>query len=140
MKTINTQRFKKSAPEDISFQGSPILDNPPKPVKNLKSVRTDEHPNERTDTPIELSDEKEASLIDNIGVYSLEIPQERRKIRHSFDIFEDQKTSLEKIQLAIKEANNIKKPALGDLVQEAIDRYIKLKSKELGNIKIITKK
>ena len=48
---------------------------------------------------------------------------ERTKIRHTFDIFQDQLQSLAEIQAArFKEAG--RKPKMGDLVQEALDAYI----------------
>jgi hypothetical protein len=48
---------------------------------------------------------------------------ERKKVRHSFDVFEDQLTTLEEIQHKAKKANG-KKPSLGDLIQEALDKWI----------------
>jgi sugar-specific transcriptional regulator TrmB len=53
---------------------------------------------------------------------------ERTKVRHSFDVFEDQLTTLEEIQHKAKKANG-KKPSLGDLIQEALDKWIAEKLK-----------
>ena len=47
----------------------------------------------------------------------------RRKIRHGFDIFEDQVLSLKEIQLA-RQKESGKKYLLGDLVKEALDMFI----------------
>jgi len=48
---------------------------------------------------------------------------ERRVIRHSFDIYHDQLMQLGEIQMRLyREAG--KKPKLGQLVQDALDRYI----------------
>ncbi len=48
---------------------------------------------------------------------------ERRVIRHSFDIYHDQLMQLGEIQMYLyREAG--KKPKLGQLVQDALDRYI----------------
>ncbi len=49
--------------------------------------------------------------------------KERRVIRHSFDIYHDQLMQLGEIQMRLyREAG--KKPKLGQLVQDALDRYI----------------
>lgn len=47
----------------------------------------------------------------------------RRKVRHSFDIFEDQVLPLKEIQLA-RQRESGNKCLLGDLVQEALDMFI----------------
>ena len=49
--------------------------------------------------------------------------QQRTKIRHTFDIFTDQLQGLHQVQLEILQAE-IKKPKLGDMVQEALDDYL----------------
>ena len=49
---------------------------------------------------------------------------ERTKIRHSFDIFRDQLLSLTEIQAAIFRQTG-HKPKIGELVQQAIDDFIK---------------
>jgi hypothetical protein len=71
--------------------------------KNVRSnVRTDERSNERT------SGRK----------------KERIKIRHSFDIYQDQLIDLQTIQLrAVRRGKS--KPTLGEMVQQAIDGYLK---------------
>jgi len=51
------------------------------------------------------------------------VHEERRVIRHSFDIYHDQLMQLGEIQMRLyREAG--KKPKLGQLVQDALDRYI----------------
>jgi hypothetical protein len=64
------------------------------------------------------------------------VPAERRKVRHSFDIFEDQMSALENLQLAIANQEGTK-PPLGDMVQEAIDLYTKQKTKKFNNVELI---
>ncbi len=49
---------------------------------------------------------------------------ERRVIRHSFDIYHDQLMQLGEIQMRLYRETG-KKPKLGRLVQEALDRYIR---------------
>ena len=48
---------------------------------------------------------------------------ERQKIRHAFDIFEDQLRELHTRQLEAVRAGK-KKPGLGEMVQQALDEYI----------------
>ena len=48
---------------------------------------------------------------------------ERPKVRHTFDIFADQVTSLKRIQLERAEMSD-KRYRMGDLVQEALDSFI----------------
>lgn len=48
---------------------------------------------------------------------------ERRKIRHTFDIFSDQLTSLREVSLN-REKIFGKRVLLGDLIQEALDMFI----------------
>jgi hypothetical protein len=65
------------------------------------------------------------------------VPLSRRKTRQSFDIFEDQYDALKKIQLA--EADQTGHPhgrKLGEMVQEALDAFIKERAKKLGTIAI----
>ena len=142
MKKVNTQRFQEKKPENISFQASPILEKPLStakntslPVRETKNERT----NERTVSEInpDITKTKKESDIVSGNFYTVEIPTERVKIRRSFDIFEDQKTALDKIQMALKDSGQKKKPVLGEMVQEAIDLYIKEKSRKLNNLKII---
>lgn len=137
MKKVNTQRFQK--PEKISFNPPPMPENPPvkveKPAVNTDKppiVRTNEHSNERTNVRPPQTPTKE----NNSNSYLIEIPATRIKTRHSYDIFIDQKNALNKIQLAMADTGK-GKPSLGDMIQEAIDSYIKEKAKKAGNIKII---
>ena len=150
MKKVNTQRFQEKKPENISFQASPILEKPLStakntslPIEETKNERTNEtmseRTNERTVNKInpDITKTKKESDIASGNFYTVEIPTERIKIRHSFDIFEDQKTALDKIQMALKDSGQKKKPVLGEMVQEAIDIYVKEKSRKLNNLKII---
>lgn len=60
------------------------------------------------------------------------------KFRNSFDIFEDQKVALDKLQIALGDLQ--RKVSLGELVQQALDEFIAKKAKELTNFKIINLK
>ena len=148
MKKVNIKRFQQKNPEDISFQGSSIPKKAPKTAvssppsaEDTKNGRTDEtisgRTNERTvknNSPLEKKTDDERF---SGNFYTVEVPLERSKIRHSFDIFEDQKTSLSKIQMAIMDSGQKKKPVLGDMIQEAVDLYIQQQAKKLNNLKII---
>lgn len=48
---------------------------------------------------------------------------ERTRVRHSFDIWQDQLMALAEIQTQIFNRTG-RKPKLGDLVQEALDAYV----------------
>ena len=143
MKKLKTSRFTTKLPEEISFQGTAISENPKtkkrsKPVRKRqksKSVRTNVRKVERTNerSVVRSTDRSDGKAI---FLYKIEVPAQRRKVRHSFDIFEDQMSALENLQLAIAEHER-KKPALGDMVQEAIDLYTKQKTKKLKNIELI---
>jgi hypothetical protein len=65
------------------------------------------------------------------------IPATRRKTRQSFDIFEDQYDALKKLQLAeADQAEDKHGRKMGDMVQEALDSFIKEKAKKLETISI----
>ncbi len=54
----------------------------------------------------------------------------RRKIRHTFDIYDDQLQAMHTVQLEAVQAGK-RKPTLGDMVQNALDDYFaKRNSKE----------
>lgn len=131
MKNVNPQRFGKIKPEEIAFNGSPLPDAPPAtepPTKNERTnERSEKRPEKRQVKPV---------IEQPAGSYVIEVPVERAKTRHSFDIFEDQKAALSKIQLAAVDAGHKKKQALGDMLQEAIDDYIIKKVGEMPNIKL----
>lgn len=55
--------------------------------------------------------------------HSFERSDERTKIRHSFDIYQDQLLALSDIQADMFRQTG-KKPKVGDLVQQALDVYI----------------
>jgi len=54
---------------------------------------------------------------------SNERTEERIKIRHTFDIYEDQLVALHTLQLISLQTKNFK-PKLGELVQDALDKYL----------------
>lgn len=54
---------------------------------------------------------------------SNERTNERTRVRHSFDVYQDQLRALTGIQARLHERTG-RKPKIGDLVQEALDAYI----------------
>ena len=76
---------------------------PPEPTTLPQRGRTNDRPNERTK----------------------QLPGEpqRRKTRHSFDVFADQLLSLRELALE-RERTSGRKVLLGELVQEALDLFI----------------
>ena len=138
MKDVKPDRFQKLKPEEIAFKGAPISEKPLISSENQGKERTDVRTNERTKQPTNVRPKPARRPGPQVGdVYTIEIPIERKKTRHSFDIFEDQKTALSKIQVAAVEAGNKKKPVLGEMIQEAIDDYIAHKGRQSPNIKVV---
>lgn len=130
MKEINENRFQKKAPEPIAFQGVQLPDIPPPPPTHEPDI---------VERPFVRPDESEPSArLESVPSYVVRVPAERRKIRHPFDIFEDQLDALQKIQLAEREETRRKRrKALGEMAQEALDRYIAEKVKKLASIKLM---
>jgi hypothetical protein len=126
MKHVDETRFQKKKPESIAFQGKVLPEPAPLPEAPVPedAVRTNGRTDERTQT-----------ASDDLPVYVVRIPAERRKTRHPFDIFEDQLESLRKIQLAERESSRPRKgKTLGEMAQEALDRFIAEKAKKLPNV------
>ena len=63
---------------------------------------------------------------------TIERGKERTKVRHTFDVFRDQLLDLGDIQQALARQQG-RKPRLGDLVQEALDHYIRVRRKGRTN-------
>jgi hypothetical protein len=130
MKEINETRFQKKTPEPIVFQGATIPDSPPPP--SPREPERSERPDGRTDG------REPSPRPESVPSYVVRVPVERRKTRHPFDIYEDQLDALQKIQLAEREETRQKKGKyLGEMVQEALDRYIAEKIKRLPSMKLI---
>jgi hypothetical protein len=128
MKEINENRFQKKTPEPIAFQGAQLPKTPPVASSEpVPAVR----PNGRTDEDTHPQTAESPS-------YVVRIPAERRKTRHPFDIYEDQLDALRKIQLAEREAAGHKtSKTLGEMAQEALDRFIADKAKKLPSMKLL---
>ena len=135
MKNVEPKRFQTKKPEEIAFSGSPLLENPGKKEGSVRpSVRTSERPDEHKPTE---EIKKPEVKSEGPNIYTIEVPQQRRKIRHPFDIYEDQLEALKKIQVAEHEEAGRKERPLGDMAREALDDFIKGKVKKQGNIEIL---
>ena len=129
MKNVEPKRFQTKKPEEIAFSGSPLLENPGKKEGSVRpSVRTSERPDEH---------KKPEAKSEGPNTYTIEVPHQRRKIRHPFDIYEDQLEALKKIQVAEHEEAGSKERPLGDMAREALDDFIKGKVKKSANIEIL---
>lgn len=69
--------------------------------------------------------------IDRTMVRPFHRPNQRMKVRHSFDVYEDQLLQLTQLQMHLYRARG-KKPALGDLVQEALDAFLLMNHRSVG--------
>ena len=98
------------------------------PTKQPSNVLT----NKRTMQQRKLRSKQPSS--ENSG-YTINVPSARETIRASFDIFADQKVALNKLQVAAVDAGE-KKPKLGDMLQQAIDVYVRKRARELGNVTV----
>jgi len=81
------------------------------------NVRTNDRSNERTDAA------GPQIATTSAPVRSVSRPNERTRVRHSFDVFEDQLQALTDIQADVFHQTN-RKPKVGELVQKALDEYI----------------
>lgn len=119
MKEIKEERFTKK--EDIGFHPAPLTQTPPPAAPDTRTnVRSFVHISE----PV-------------VG-YSVIVPQERRKTRQSFDIFEDQYEALKKIQIAeLEKTGERSGQTLGGMMQEALDAFIRERARKLGNVSIV---
>jgi hypothetical protein len=126
MKHVDETRFQKKKPESIAFQGKTLPESAPLPEAPMAPDTS--RPNGRTD-------ERTATVADDLPAYVVRIPAERRKTRHPFDIFEDQLEGLRKIQLAERESSGPRKgKTLGEMAQEALDCFIAEKAERLPNV------
>ena len=125
MKPIDEARFQKKKPDEIAFSPAPV---PTQPLPDIE--RTSERSNGRTDVQ-QHKKQARASY-----AFSIEVPHSRRKTRQSFDIFEDQYDALKKLQIAEHEHSGKKAQKLGEMVEDALDIYIREKTKKLSNITV----
>lgn len=138
MKKVETERFQAKRPEEISFTGTPLTDSPPKKeMSGQASVRPHVRPYVRTDEPKQDRPLKSPAEKESVNMYTIPIPEQRRKIRHPFDFYEDQLEALKIIQIARREGSGLKQPpSLGEMAREAMDDFIKITAKQSQNISV----
>jgi hypothetical protein len=111
----------KRTPIDYKPQFSDAIFRPKEVVESEAAVLEEESVSSTTAQP---QAQKQVSTKERIIEPTNIRTNERRKVRHSFDIYEDQLLTLTEIQTSIFRATG-KKPKLGELVQQAIDEYIR---------------
>lgn len=127
MKDVKESRFGKKKPEKIRFSSdTPGSTDPPGDDKR-PDVRSSGHKAApQSEAPIESTR------------HIIRIPQQRRMIRHAFNIFDDHLMALKTIQRAETDLDpNHKEPKLGELVQDALDAFITQKSTSLRNVELV---
>ena len=119
MKPLKPQRFGRE--EEINFQAEPITHQ--KPASAPKS-------------PVDGQNRPQKSVSEPI-VLRIVIPHKRARIRHAFDIFEDQLNALKTLQDSHRDLHgNAGTPSLSEMTREAFDEFIKTRVKTLKNINI----
>jgi hypothetical protein len=120
MKQVNPRRFGRKE-EEIDFDAEPITN---------KRQTGESVPKIVSEASKRLQN---ASL--RPTVHHITIPQKRVRIRHAFDIFEDQLDALKKIQAAHRDNHGTTgTPSLSDMTREAFDAFIRDRVKGLKNI------
>ena len=121
MKKVDPSRFKK--PEEIAFEAEPIVNRQNVPA--IKPTVVPPQAGERTPVRTQPT------------IHRISIPQKRVRIRHAFEIYEDQLDALKKIQTAHRDIHgNAGTPSLSDMVREAFDADIKERVKGMKNVAI----
>ncbi|MCB0171316.1 MAG: hypothetical protein KDJ97_12260 [Anaerolineae bacterium] len=122
-------------------QPKPSLVSPPSspksiPVKKNKvKKRTNVRKNERSTgqtnkrTTVRVNERTDDQPNSRTNVQPVKRTNERKKIRHAFDIFEDQLFSLKELQLNRQKSSG-QKFSLGTLAQEALDLFLESERKK----------
>jgi hypothetical protein len=123
MKQVNPRRFGHKE-EEIDFHAEPITNKRQTRESVFKTAgEPPKRPQDASERPM---------------VHHIAIPQKRVRIRHAFDIFEDQLEALKKIQSAHRDNHDTTgTPSLSDMTREAFDAFIRDRVKGLKNIDIL---
>jgi hypothetical protein len=122
MKQVNPRRFGHKE-EEIDFDAEPITNKKQSQGASKIASEAPKRPQDASLRPM---------------VHHITIPQKRVRIRHAFDIFEDQLDALKKIQSAHRDNHgNTGTPSLSDMTREAFDAFIRDRIKGLKNIDIL---
>ena len=105
---------------------SPSLEKPVTPI--LQARKEENQDQKRTNVLSDVrTDERTFERSDGRSA----LKPKRRKIRHAFDIYQDQLISLQMRQLEAVQRGK-RKPKLGKMVQDAIDLYLKQAGNKRG--------
>jgi hypothetical protein len=122
MKQVNPRRFGRKE-EDIDFDAEPIT-NKKQTGEGIPKIAS------------EAPKRPQEAFVRHM-VHHITIPQKRVRIRHAFDIFEDQLEALKKIQSAHRDTHGTTgTPSLSDMTREAFDAFIRERTKGMKNIAI----
>ncbi|MBI3421286.1 MAG: hypothetical protein HY006_04420 [Candidatus Sungbacteria bacterium] len=123
MKKINPSRWRKPSPEEIDFEAEPIANRPLGVEQGSGAQKT--------------TDKTRTSVRMPLPQYHVVIPQKRVRIRHAFEIYEDQLDAFKKLQAAHRDIHgNNRAPSLSDMARESFDTLIKERIKSAKNIDI----
>lgn len=123
MKKVVQGRWHKPNPEKIDFEAEPIAHRAPEAEQGSTAQKSADRPRTSVRTPL--------------PQYNVLIPQKRVRIRHAFEIYEDQLDAFKKLQAAHRDMHgNNGVPSLSDMVREALDGEIKDRAKEAQNLTI----
>jgi hypothetical protein len=123
MKQVNPRRFGHKE-EEIDFDAEPITH---------KRQTGDSVQKTAAEPPKRPQEDVVRQMVHHIA-----IPQKRVRIRHAFDIFEDQLEALKKIQSAHRDTHgHTGIPSLSDMTREAFDAFIRERIKGMKNIDIL---
>ena len=133
MRKVDPRRFLKKQPEEFDFQGEPLADSPPPKSGEFKqTVPPSARPDGRTSPK-----EPQVAPRDTANAYIITIPENRRKVRHPFDIYDDQLEALKKLQIAVREVSGSKAvPTLGDMARAALDDYVEQLAARSPNVRL----
>ncbi len=127
LRELQESVFFKPSNQSQNETDSPTQKLPPvrsqNASKRIEKPNTDEIPSD-VKTEASTTTKKEYEQINEVtNVRTNERSIKRAKIRHTFDIYEDQLLSLKEIAL-VRQRTFGEKTLLGDLVQEALDTII----------------
>jgi hypothetical protein len=122
-KQLPTDLISNELSESSVFFPKRATVDDPTPSLPTPMVQPQSLPETRVTAPHSPAPQTEQGTNEETFDRSNERSVERRKVRHTFDIFQDQLSSLRKLQLEREETFG-KRYLLGDLVQEALDLFI----------------
>jgi hypothetical protein len=138
-KTLNTTSLMNELQEGSAFFKSPVPSRTRREPPVEPTQREDTHPPEpthtRTDAPNErterTSERSHRTLLHELQ--SNEVEETRPTERYSFEIYSDQKQSIEDVQYRYKKKSG-RKLSASRIIREALEDYLKKAEKMLSSI------